>query len=614
MNKSYYRNRKPLTRWWWFSCLIEKKEIDRQLKWLKDNNFGGAEISFIYPIEGKETGFKWLSSEWSDLVLYTKNTAEQLDLHLDFTLGTVWPFGGSIVSKKDASKTFSGLSEQRLTRAWDIRENAAGYILNHMDKSALRRYFNKIYSALKPALEAGSKSALFCDSWEVITDNLWTDRFDESFKSMFGYDLEPFKTNIDSYEDVRYDYRKLLAKYILNEFFIPFTEYCNKVDSYSRVQCHGAPIDLIAGYVEVDVPETEAILFDPHFSSFAASAAAISGSNIVSSETFTCIYGWLPHPAKAPYIKQEQTADLKLLADAMFANGTNLIFWHGMPYNPNGEHNEFYATVHVGPDSGFADELHGFNKYMSEVSEIMSRGKTYSNIAVYLPLEDNWMKNRLPKNLERPSAFYHWELQHQKFPKNLNGYHPLWISMELLKETKITSGKLICRNAEYNELYIDVEWLDEDSLDEILRLASSGLKICLKKAPKKPGHIQTKSYKQKLNKLSKMKNVKGSICAKPIIKGKDLPEFWIRHTDNEAYIFFAHPRSKSLKYPMIYGQSYSEQTIKQKVQINLFESVFDIELIFKPYHSVCLKITNTGDIENLTFSFMPKIPKKNPKD
>ena len=607
----YYKTSKPLTRWWWFSCKIEKKEIERQLEWLKNNNFGGAEISFIYPLPEKESGVEWLSEEWTELVLYAKKTAEKFSLHLDFTLGTVWPFGGSIVPEEDSSKTFFGISEQRLTRAWDIREKKPGYILNHLDRNAVKRYFDKISAALKPALNTGDKSALFSDSWEVVTENLWTDGFDEKFSEIFGYDLEPFKKDIDSDIDVRYDYRKLLSKYVLNEFFIPYTEYCNKVGSYSRVQCHGAPTDLVAAYASADVPETESILFDPHFSSFAASSAAISGSETVSSETFTCAYGWLPHPAKAPFIKQEQIADLKLLADAMFANGTNLIFWHGMPFNPEGEHNEFYASVHVGPDSGFAEELPAFNKYIAEISEIMTRGKTYSNIAVYLPLEDNWMKNKLTKEMERPSAFYFWELQYQRFPKELKGYHPLWISMELFPEADVANGKLICRNAEYNELYVDVEWLDEDSLREIFKLAGKGLRICLKRTPKQPGHVKSEKYNQILDKLAKMVNVRSEIYSKPVITGDNIPEFWIRYTNNEAFIFFAHPKAEELKYPMTYGQSYTEETVKRNVKINIYDKEFEAELVFEPYKSVCFKIQKNGSIEEIKNSFVPKIPKKN---
>jgi hypothetical protein len=90
---------------------------------MKNYHFGGAEIAFIYPLPNKTSGVKWLSKDWTELVLYAKQTAEQFDLHLDFTLGTVWPFGGSIINEEDATKTFHGLSEQHLTRAWDIKES-----------------------------------------------------------------------------------------------------------------------------------------------------------------------------------------------------------------------------------------------------------------------------------------------------------------------------------------------------------------------------------------------------------------------------------------------------------------------------------------------------------
>jgi len=75
---------------------------------------------------------------------------------------------------------------------------------------------------------------------------------------------------------------------------------------------------------------------------------------------------------------KEQAADLKLLADGLFAQGVNQILWHGMPYNPPSEVDrcEFYASVHVGPNSAFADQLPAFNGYLTTVSEILKRGQT----------------------------------------------------------------------------------------------------------------------------------------------------------------------------------------------------------------------------------------------
>ena len=276
MDPVIYPNARPYTRWWWFSGPIREEDVRAQLDWLKANGFGGVEIAWIYPLPGSEPGPGWLSGEWSRTVAYAKGYAQKIGLGCDFTFGTLWPFGGSIVEERDASRTFQGLSPQRLGRSWEERDSPPGFILNHLDRGALERYAKKMGSGLSEALKE-APSALFCDSWEVEPEGLWTGGFDEAFLRRFGYDLLPYMASLDDHPDVRYDYRALLSEFVLNEFYVPYTEECHRLGALSRVQCHGAPTDLLAAYAAADVPESEAILFDPHFSQFAASAAALSG-------------------------------------------------------------------------------------------------------------------------------------------------------------------------------------------------------------------------------------------------------------------------------------------------------------------------------------------------
>ena len=105
-----------------------------------------------------------------------------------------------------------------------------------------------------------------------------------------------------------------------------------------------------------------------------------------------CLYGW-----PRDHHSEEQTADLKLLADALFANGVNHIIWHGKPFNPAGQDTvKFYASVHVGKSGALADEIPAFNKYMEKISAVMKKGKTLSEVAVYMPTEDSWIAGELP--------------------------------------------------------------------------------------------------------------------------------------------------------------------------------------------------------------------------
>ena len=121
---------------------------------------------------------------------------------------------------------------------------------------------------------------------------------------------------------------KLLSSYVIEEFYKPFTQKSHELGAYLRVQCSGAPCDIISSYATVDVPESEALLYEPSYSNIVASAAGLSGKKVVTSETFTCLYG-----GPSDHHSHEQTADLKLLADALFANGVNHIIWHGKPFN-----------------------------------------------------------------------------------------------------------------------------------------------------------------------------------------------------------------------------------------------------------------------------------------
>jgi hypothetical protein len=613
---------KPYIRWWWFNVAIWEEDVRYQLDWVKANGFGGVEIAFLHPLPDEPRGPEWLSPEWSRIVAYAKRYAESIGLGCDFTLGSAWPLGGSIVSNADAARDFTGRSPQRLEKSWESGSAKPLRILDHLRHRALQRYVRKMGEALREAL-SGEPSALFCDSFEVASAGLWTDGLEYEFQERFGYDVRPHMNRLDEDADVRYDYRKFLSECIIREFYQPLTGVCHRLGAYSRVQCLGSPTDLLAAYRAVDVPETEAILFDPPFAQFAASAAAVDGKTIVSAETFTCLYGWKPYPGPAPYIGREQVADLKLLADALFANGVNHVIWHGMPYNPPGGKNEFYATVHVGRDGALARDIPEFNAYLESVCLAMRAGRPYSDVAVYLPLEDNWIRDRLPDELKRPSAEYWWELQYERLPQELAGYQPLWVSMGLLEDADYLDGKLLLGAAEFNWLYVDVEWLDSEALGNILSLAQKGLPVCVRRKPKRPGSEQvvalgavapprSEQYEEDLEKLLGLPNVSTDwrriARDPPLVAGKDLPEFWCRVDDEEAIFFFAHPKSKEVHYPMRYGQSYCTETIELPVSVSFLDRRTDLRLKFEPYQSLLLRLERNGSIRLEPLAFKPKPP------
>lgn len=610
-NKYWYTTSKPYIRWWWFASKIKKQDVKHQLNWLKENKFGGVEIAWIYPYNRDSTAerYRWLGDDWSAIVAYTKNYADSIGLGCDFTFGTGWPFGDSYVQFDDANKKFreTKTDHKQAWNFWEFPNN--GYIIDHLNKNALKRYGQRMGDALQPAL-TGTTSGLFCDSWEVPSYKIWTDGFGEQFQETFGYDISAYMDSIYSsdYGDFRYDYLKLVSEYVINRFYKPFTGICHDFNAFSRVQCMGAPADIITAYSCIDVPETEAMLYDPSYSRIVASAAALASKPIVSCETFTCIYGFPDH-----FHKMEQTADLKMVADALFANGVNHIIWHGKPYNPVGSDSmQFYATVHVGKTSKFANELPDFNRYMAKVSDVMRQGVTYSDIAVYLPLEDSWMAGVYPEGKKIPGSWIQYEMRYVKPNYELRGYHPLWINADFLKKCQLKNGSLVYENNSFSCLYVDVEYLDRQALETIYKFAKQGLPVCLKQKPREPGYNKTEDYVDLIDEMLRLSNVSDDFQAiapkKPIVEAADIPDFWCRKTDSLHYFFFANPKSQNVTFPIRYGQSMATDTVVQEVVLNLNDSEIPLRLEFCPYQSLLVAVDNNGKHRFVNIQFKPTQP------
>ncbi|MBN2537039.1 hypothetical protein JXB37_02040 [candidate division WOR-3 bacterium] len=604
-----YPSSKPWTRWWWFNTRMTDEGMRGQLDWLRAAGFGGVELAFVYPLPDRDRGPKWLSREWSELVASAKRHCDALGLGCDFTFGTLWPFGDSRVSRRDSSRTFNGPSLQRLRRTWEAPRE--GRVLDHLSPGALDRYCRRVGKALAPALK-GARSGLFCDSWEVETPGLWSRDFGRVFRKRFGYDIRPFTDTLDHRPHERYDYRKLLSTLVIERFFKGFTAHCRKLGAFSRVQCHGAPCDIVAAYAAVDVPETEALLFDPGFARIAASAAALQGTGPVSCEAFTCLYGWKPWPGPGPHQGEEQIADLKLLADALLAGGVNHLVWHGTPWSPPGSDNRFYASVHAAPGGALEPHIPAFNAWLERCCGLLRQGETRSDVAALLPLEDAWMLGELPEERRKPSARFHWELHDARPAAELKPWNPLWVTLPFLRRVRYEDRRLACGAARFRVLHVDSEWLDLEALMEILRLARQGLPVCLKRRPRQPGRRQDPQYPDLLRELCSLPNVRDRFCdlapGPGIVTGEDVPGWWCRRAGDEHLLFFAHPSTRGLTYPMKYGQSSDAIAAERPVTLNLGSAPTELLLRFPARGSLAFRVSASGAAEPIDLGYIPPPP------
>jgi hypothetical protein len=93
---------RPKTRWWWFGGAVTPEEVTRELTFMRDAGLGGAEIQPLYPLSPDDAArgirnLPYFTEAFFDVLRHTVREARRLDLQLDFTLGSGWPYGGPFI-------------------------------------------------------------------------------------------------------------------------------------------------------------------------------------------------------------------------------------------------------------------------------------------------------------------------------------------------------------------------------------------------------------------------------------------------------------------------------------------------------------------------------------
>ncbi len=96
---------KPGTYWWWMGSAVDKENLTYNLESLAGAGIGNVHIIPIYGVEGEEKRYiDFLNASWMNMLEYTVDEANRLNMNVDMSTTTGWPFGGSHVAPADAAK------------------------------------------------------------------------------------------------------------------------------------------------------------------------------------------------------------------------------------------------------------------------------------------------------------------------------------------------------------------------------------------------------------------------------------------------------------------------------------------------------------------------------
>jgi hypothetical protein len=414
---------KPWTRWWWMGNSVTRSGITQHLEAFKEVGLGGVEIIPIYGEKGDEENFiPYMSDQWIAMLLYTLREAQRLDLEVDMTLGSGWPYGGPWITEEFAAKRYSVLfndgepTGQMVKRA---APGAHGFVVDHFSPEAMQRFlvrFDSLITVVKN--EDLPLRAIFNDSYEVYGAD-WTNNFREKFLEQRGYVFPDTLINSGDTNDVNHirewqDYHHTINDLVYKTVGETISEWCNEYQLKYRYQSHGSPSNLLDLYALASIPETECFgssafripLVDydndydesrfgrPHplIYKFASSPAHIFGKPLVSSETAT----WLAEHFKT------SLAQIKPQVDELFTSGINHILYHGISYSPFEKDfpgRLFYASTNMGPNSALWPYLDELNSYITNCQSILQHTNPDNDILLYYPVHDLWTNKRNDGNL-----------------------------------------------------------------------------------------------------------------------------------------------------------------------------------------------------------------------
>ena len=221
-------------------------------------------------------------------------------------------------------------------------------VLDHLNKNGINEYVEELNKWIQN-IEPYKPRYFFIDSFELIGELPWSEKFFETFNEMHGYNITPylpliFKKNGESkylhaifgeefiFESENNFSKRIYEDYIstrehlfMHEFLFPIKNWIHSLDIKLRLQAHGGYGNYLDAYAIADIPESEGLFaggsFD--FLKLASSAANIANKRIVSSESFIKI--------DFNYNKLK-IKDYERLVGNAFAAGINHIVFHGYPY------------------------------------------------------------------------------------------------------------------------------------------------------------------------------------------------------------------------------------------------------------------------------------------
>ena len=403
---------------------------------------------------------------------------------------------------------------------------AAGSILNHMDKKAVRKYLDHMADTIQNRIGPLKNyvRAMFTDSMELEGSN-WTGDFAEQFRLRRGYDLMPylpfmmfkvgrlgdvldynygaektpeFKAEL---QRVRFDFELTKAELLKERFTDTYTGWCKDLGVLSRAPAYGRGFFPLESSLHYDIPEGEAWTTNylkhrlgeemPNddyrrgrgyvmINKYVSSAAHLPGKRVVSCEEMTNTY----------HVFNATLELLKVGSDQSIISGITQSIYHGFNYSPPAA--PFPGWIRYGSyyneNNPWWPYFKYFNTYKARLATLLQNADMYTDIALLTPIPDLWTRYGVqtepfpgPGPLAVPYTSLVWEAIHK------HGGGCDYTSERVIAGSTVENGKLCYGPKQYGTLFlVGIEGIEPATLEKLHTFVQQGGRIfCIERYPSK---------------------------------------------------------------------------------------------------------------------------------
>lgn len=400
---------------WSWNDKLDKDELVCQIKWMKEQGFGGY---FMHARGGLIT--EYLGKEWFECVETCVDVGESLDMDSWIYDENGWP---------------SGFAGGKLLEDERNCDKYLDYTIGEYDSSAMVSYLvekDEIVKVIKPnkgkylnIYQKTSNSTAdilnpeVVDKFIALTHEQYKEKLGEKFKkNVVGFFTDepqyyrwgqPFTDMIvkyfrevynedvfdrlgllfvekNGYRDFRYKYWKGMQALMLENYSKKVYEWCTDNGvlltghyieernlAYQMLCCGG----LMPFYEYEHIPGIDHLGIDistPLAPKQVSSVARQLGKKRVLTETFACC-GW--------GVTAKQT---KRIAEWQYVNGINLMCQHLLPYSERGQRKRDYPAHYSWANPWVKEKYKPFNDYFARLGSLLGESEEVVSVALFCPI------------------------------------------------------------------------------------------------------------------------------------------------------------------------------------------------------------------------------------